>query len=206
MIRGKRSTKSKWYDRTSQRPGYEVTGAKGDNGEDIVWKLCEKEGWEYESYLDRDSQVNLKIDGKINGKLIDVKNNMFKGSWHGIELDKYRRGDGQGWFNTTEAEQIYAVNEKTKSVFVYSIKKMRKVVEDLIERSPHRYKRLSKSSDNTAWGVYIDFHYIKWNTWEVFDSRDEKVIEEEQEKISKELRECFAQHIASGNLDPNLRK
>ena len=72
---------------------------------------------------------------------------------------------------------------------------MRKVVEDLIERSPHRYKRLSKSSDNTAWGVYIDFHYIKWNTWEVYDSRDEKVIEEEQEKISKELRECFAHAI-----------
>jgi len=167
-----------WYPRTKERPGYEITGEKGDAGEDQVWKYCEEEGLEYETYYDRYSQVNRKIDGKINGKLVDVKNNGWQfegeGFWHKIELDKSKKGDGKGWLNTSEAEEIWVVFEGVERFVKYNVPKMRKYIAKLIEDKPHRYKRLSKKEGNTAYGVNVNFDYVPGRLWDGIDARDKK--------------------------------
>jgi len=181
-----------WKPRTKQRLGYEITGEKGDAGEDHVWDFCERQGWEYEKYYDINSQVNLKIDGKINGQLVDIKTNMFMDTWHAIELDKYEKGDELGWFNTSKADEIWAVNLETQKVYLYSIETMRDNVETIIKNNPHRHKRLSKKANNRAWGVYIDFAYTKWKYYEgPLDMRDEKIIEEDRKKRDEFLRKII---------------
>lgn len=109
-----------WYSNSEGRFG--ASGAKGDLGEQIVDRYCEKNGIPFESVNDRHSQTVLKIDCYIDGVPVDVKSNYYKGN---LVVELYvKKFNKPGWLFTTSAKQIYGVDVAVSSIYRYNIDDM----------------------------------------------------------------------------------
>jgi len=135
-----------WY--TNSEGRYGINGAKGDRGEAIVEEYCKTNNLDFVDKNDYNSQVKEKIDCIINNVKIDVKTNYFKG-FLAVELH-VKKKNKPGWIYTTGAEEIYGVDEQTKSIYRYNVKAML----DYVEKNQHRAK-ITKKGDKVLW-VSVD--------------------------------------------------
>lgn len=108
-----------WYENSEERFGR--SGAKGDIGEKIVENFLIEKSIDYQKVTDPFSQTVLKIDFIINGKLVDVKANMYK-DYLGVEVATSSKK--RGWIFTTSAEQIYNVDIDKNRIYYYNTKDM----------------------------------------------------------------------------------
>lgn len=109
-----------WYSNSEGR--YGNNGAKGDLGEQIVDRYCEKNGIPFESANDHYSQTVLKIDCYIDSVPVDVKSNFINGCL-AVELF-LKKKNIPGWLYTTKAAQIYGVSTSTSSIYRYDVADM----------------------------------------------------------------------------------
>lgn len=133
--------KDKWLPNSEAR--YGATGAKGDKGEAIVEQYCKDNDINFEDKNDRHSQVNLKIDCKINGIPVDVKSNYYMGRL-AVEIETFR--NQPGWIYSTTAEQIYGVDVDTKAIYRYNVSDMKQYVEENKTRA-----KKTKKGDVLLW-------------------------------------------------------
>ena len=119
-----------WYSNSEGR--YGESGRKGDLGEKIVEDYLIRNQIPYQRKTDIVSQVYRKIDFIVDGVPIDVKANVKRDKYndelnHAVELCD---DDGHGgWIYTSEAEEIYAVDLQTESIYKYKTKLMRNLIQ-----------------------------------------------------------------------------
>jgi len=130
-----------WYANSQGR--YGARGAKGDLGESIVCEYCKVNNILFEDKNDRTSQVVLKIDCIINGTLVDVKSNYYKGR---LAVELWTKSNQPGWLYNTTAEEIYGVDVDTKSIYRYNVEEMKQYVK---ENKSHAKK--SQKGDVLMW-------------------------------------------------------
>ena len=118
-----------WYSNSEGR--YGESGRKGDRGEEIVEDYLIRNQIPYQRKTDIVSQVYRKIDFIVDGVPIDVKANVKHDKYtgelnHAVEL--WDDDGNDGWIYASEAEEIYAVNLQTQSIYKYKTKLMRNLI------------------------------------------------------------------------------
>ena len=132
-------------------------GEKGDKGELHVQSYCKEKGLLHEDLNDVHSQCVLKVDAKIDGKLVDVKTNVFGDfphDMHFVEMVSHK--GSEGWAVSSSAEEIWAVNKDTDDIFVYPLGEMRDYLKD------RSLRRASRKETNKALGVYLPLTKCKF--------------------------------------------
>ena len=153
-MNNRRST-SGWGPNSEFRHG--KSGKKGDNGELHVQSYCKEKGLLHVDLNDRVSQCILKVDAKIDGKLVDVKTNVFGDfphDMHFVEMVSHKGSDG--WAVSSAAEEIWAVNKDTDDIFVYPLEEMREHLKN------YSLRRASRKETNKALGVYLPLTKCKF--------------------------------------------
>lgn len=118
-----------WYANSAGR--YGESGAKGDSGERLVNRFLTKQGHKVEHLTDRHSQVNRGIDFLVDGIPVDVKTN---GKYKTLTVE-ISKGNKKGWLYTSEAKFIFGVDLYHNEIYVYSLAKMQKYVEENLDKS-----------------------------------------------------------------------
>jgi len=126
-----------WYANSEGRHG--KSGAKGDQGEDLVKEYFDEHNISYEHKTDINSQVNKKIDFIVEGTTMDVKTNAFKDF---LALEIATSKGKPGWLYTSTAEEIYGIDLEKEEIYKYNLSEMR----DYAEKNLHRVKKTKNGS------------------------------------------------------------